>query len=1159
MKSIKYFLLFSIALTLYGSLSAQLSLATGFQADEMVKGAEIVRYNNDNKLPIYVKFYSENGPEKGTFIEFIKKQLGFDASVDFVLKSSQKDKLGYLHEKYTQGYKGTPYAYVSLNVHSLNGKVVSFNGNYLKETPIQNEVNLSFNRAMEIAKNEVNASEYYTEENAKNSEDLVYLKLEDDKGKIALKRCYRINIYAKSPLSRSLFFVNASSGKIEFEENLIHTGKSEGTAITAYSDTQKITTDSLTANYRLIDTIRGKGVETYNCQKTKNYASAVDFTDSNNVWNNVNFNLDQYATDAHWATEAMYDYLLSAHNYNSIDDSGFALKTYMHYDVNYVNAFWDGQRMTYGDGDQNRTPLSTIDIVGHEIAHGLTDFAADLIYANESGALNESFSDIFGTVLEFEARPANANWTVGEDIGGAFRSMINPKVYGHPDTYGGQYWISQNCIPSRSNDHCGVHSNSGVQNRWFYLVAQGDTGVNDQADSFRVSGIGMKKAAEVSFRNLTVYLTPSSNHEDARFYSIVSAVDLFGACSPEVEAVTNAWYAVGVGVEYINEVNASFTAVYDTSYCSSFASVSFESIGSNVINFSWDFGNGDTSNFRNPSTLYTSLGYYDVSLIADGGSCGSDTISKTNYIKLDTAIACAYSLSNGVNQRVQSCTGRLMDSGGINDAYGSDEDSYLTIDVNSADFIELTFIDLSIEAGSGFTCNKDYIEIFDGDSTSAPSLGRFCQNNLPVGNKISSSSNKLLIRFHSDNSVNSSGFLLSWECKSSIQLPVAEFNTNTDSSCSGLVQFFNKTANGASGFSWDFGDGISSNEINPMHEYKTNGSYSVKLVAENSLGRDSITKNAMIYVNRPATPLVSNDTFCLGATAGIKVNSIENIEWYRDTLASSVFKGDSITLFNLKSDTSLYIRTVSKEQKFNGGALLNNIGAGTYSSDNDYIEFDVHEDVMINSILFFSNTLGTRTLDIRNNKGELVQTKEIYVGASPLIVNINLALQADTNYRISLSSKLGGLYKNTAGASFPYTISNLITLKGSNLSSGGYPYFYRWSVSKLSCVSNFKKVGATVDTSCVITGINQASAADQISIYPNPVKSDLILMSKMANQNNVLEIRLFSATGRLVYNHSSIHLDQAFSINMESFPTGVYYLKTVVNGKVGTHKIVKVD
>jgi Zn-dependent metalloprotease len=165
--------------------------------------------------------------------------------------------------------------------------------------------------------------------------------------------------------------------------------------------------------------------------------------------------------------------------------------------------------------------LTSLDVVGHEIAHGLTEFSARLIYANESGALNESFSDIFGTALEFEARPNRANWTVGEDIGGAFRSMINPKAYGNPDTYGGKYWVNQNCIPSRANDYCGVHSNSGVQNRWFYLVAQGDTGVNDQADSFQVSGIGMTKAAEISFRNLTVYLTPSSNHEDARFYSIV--------------------------------------------------------------------------------------------------------------------------------------------------------------------------------------------------------------------------------------------------------------------------------------------------------------------------------------------------------------------------------------------------------------------------------------------------------------------------------------------------------------------------------------------------------------------------------------------------------------------------------------------------------------
>ncbi|MEQ8624895.1 MAG: M4 family metallopeptidase [Vicingaceae bacterium] len=1162
MKFTKYLFLFSCAFSLLlGKIAAQTISLNGVDADKKFKGAELVRYSVSDKLPVYVKFRNGEEPVKGSFIDDLKNTLKLDASIDFKLLSSKKDKLGYVHSKYMQVFNNIPYAYTSLMVHSLNDKVVSFNGNYINEIPTQTEIVLSFENAFELAKNEVDASEYYTIENSKNSEDLVYLKHTDKNGKFTLISCYRINIYAKEPLSRSLLFVNASNGNIEFEENLLHTGNSKGTAVTAYSDTQNIITDSLASTFRLVDTTRGNGVETYNCQTTKSYATAIDFIDSNNVWNNVNANLDEYATDAHWATEAMYDYLLSAHNYNSIDDSGFVLKTYIHYDNNYFNAFWDGQRMTYGDGNpsQNTTPLVTIDVVGHEIAHGLTEFSAGLIYANESGALNESFSDIFGTVLEFEARPNNANWTVGEDAGLTIRSMSNPKSLGDPDTYAGQNWIDQNCISSRSNDHCGVHTNSGVQNRWFYLITRGDTGVNDMADSFMVSGIGMTKAAEVAFRNLTVYLTPSSNYEDARFYSILSAIDLFGACSPEVETVTNAWYAVGVGDEYINNVSASFTAIYDTSYCTSNQTINFESTGSNVINFRWNFGNGDTSLLRNPSTTYSSFGSYDVRLIADGGTCGSDTILKTNYIELDSTIACAFTMTNDSNQSSQFCSGRLMDSGGINEEYTSDENRFFTIDVPSADFIELSFNDVNIETGSGFSCNKDFLEIFDGDNINAPIIGRYCNSNLPIGNKITSTTNKLLVRFNSDNSIVNSGFLLSWECKTATQIPAVDFTANTDTSCNGLVSFTNNTLNGANQFIWDFGDGKMSTESNPVHEYKANGNYSVKLVAVNAAGSDSLTKSSVVAVNRPVAPSVSNDTFCLGATAGIKVNSTETIEWFTDTTASSVFSGDSLTLFNLQADTTLYIREVSKEQRFSGGASLNNIGAGVYSNDNDYIEFDAHEAILIQSILFFSNEAGNRTLDIRNGNGQLVVSKQIYIPSSPLIVNVDIELQADTNYRISLSSKQGGLYKNTAGASFPYNISNLITLKGTNLSSGAYPYFYRWSVSKLSCVSNFKQVGATVDSLCGITRINENSLINEINVYPNPVNSNLMIRTSNADSNSGMELQLYSATGNLVFNQLNINGDKTFSINMQNFPTGVYYLKTILNGKINTHKIVKVD
>ena len=135
--------------------------------------------------------------------------------------------------------------------------------------------------------------------------------------------------------------------------------------------------------------------------------------------------------------------------------------------------------MSYGDGTPD--PLTSIDIVSHEMAHGVTTWTANLVYARESGAMNEGFSDIFGATVEFFAKgtgtdtnPNAETWLLAEDFwpGGFLRSMSDPKSKGDPDTYNGLNYTdaTNNCIPSSENDFCGVHSNSGVLNHWFYIA-----------------------------------------------------------------------------------------------------------------------------------------------------------------------------------------------------------------------------------------------------------------------------------------------------------------------------------------------------------------------------------------------------------------------------------------------------------------------------------------------------------------------------------------------------------------------------------------------------------------------------------------------------------------------------------------------------------------
>jgi|GEM_PF-890253 len=1146
-----------IGLILLGFHSNMRATETNNQSLEEISSD--IRFDDQGQLT-YLRFRKDNRPNFESFFNEFNNLIGLDQDHRFIEISRYEDQLGFLHIRYRQTFMDYDVAYTNLILHLKEGKVISFNGNYRTDIN-QQESKISENEALIAALNYINADTYEWDlennEQLKPKGELMYLSHAMTGNGNSNVLVYRFSIFSIEPFNRSYYYINAINSEVEFVETQMHSGgDSKGVAVTGYSDTQNIITDSLGSFFVLADSLRGNGILTYDIKRSRNYSSATLFRDSNNFWNNFNANLDEFATDAHWATERMYDYMEQMFNRNSIDDKGVTLKSYVHLDVDLFNAFWDGGRMAaaYGDGSATTNPLTTIDIVGHEIAHGLTDFTSDLIYANESGALNESFSDIFGTTLEFYARPSKSNWEIGEDVGGAIRSMINPKQYGDPDTYGGQNWIDQNCVPTAGNDRCGVHTNSGVQNHWFYLLSQGGTGVNDLADTFNVTGIGMAKAEQIAYRMQAAYLTPSSNHSDAQFYGIISAIDLYGSCSPEVESTTNAWYAVGLGTEYVPGVRADFTSLGDTAYCTDNAVIQFESTGSNIRNFRWDFGNGDTSNLRNPSVVYNGLGSYTVTLIAEGDTCGSDTVVKSNYIKLDTNISCAYFLGDSVQEIKDVCSGRIYDSGGFGADYKTNEDGVIHLSIDGVDFIELVFESNDIEAGDVFSCNRDYIEIFDGATTDAKSLGRYCKNFLPLGNVIHSTSNNLTIRFHSDNSVPAEGFLISWNCMMANSLALADFRVDRDTSCNGIVKFENLSSNKVSNIQWDFGDGGFSNELNPTHIYNVNGSFDVRMVVENSHGKNAITKFGVVHVNRPDLPEISTDTICYGQTDGLKINSLDNIQWYRDTNSAPFFNGDSLTLVNLRQDTSFFIRSIDDNRAFNLGPLR---GTGEYSSSNDYIEFDVLNPVRIESIVFFSERAGIRTLDIRNRFGAIVESKEIFIPNGALQVTIDIALQPDSNYRISISDRDNALFRNTSGATFPYEISDLIKLKGSNMTSGGYPYFFRWKVSHLACESVFERVSAKVDSSNF--SLSKDTVCDQINWNGNLITSSgryryNEVDSTQCDRVEVLEVEVLSSS---ISNVRDTVCDQyTWSQNGQTYNASGIYTDVLMNA-IGCDSVIR--
>ncbi len=302
--------------------------------------------------------------------------------------------------------------------------------------------------------------------------------------------------------------------------------------------------------YRLRETTRGIGIATYNAKRVGNLSVAEDFVEEDSFFSIPD---NRPGASLHWAMEKTYDYYLERHGRQGIDETNNRLVAYANYlfDTDPNNAMWAGSYSLFGPGDGfSYGPFVSLDVVGHELAHGVTQFSANLIYENEPGGLNESFSDIFGASVEFFAEGiGNGDWIMGEDValaGNPIRSMENPKSYSQPDTYKGTYWVSSVSYPDENNDNGGVHTNSGVQNYWFYLLAHGGNGTNDNRDEFSITGIGLADAEQIAYRNLTMYLQPASVYYDAARYSAQSAIDLFGQNSVQHQTVKEAWYAVGI-------------------------------------------------------------------------------------------------------------------------------------------------------------------------------------------------------------------------------------------------------------------------------------------------------------------------------------------------------------------------------------------------------------------------------------------------------------------------------------------------------------------------------------------------------------------------------------------------------------------------------------
>lgn len=478
-----------------------------------------------------------------TYLKGHKKLYGLDPSKDLTLEKARTDKLGMKHYKFVQSVGGIPvdgsYFYVSVN---KNGVVKAVNNDV--DPSVANELNGSLipsihkRDAIKAAWRDIgiNRKDTIVKAKPKHTPKLpdgkkISMKNTHEKANLVIYRhdgtadlAYHVVLqFIKPNPGDWQIYVNAKNGKIINGYNAVaEDGPTTGYGYGVLGDYKPLNLYLSGGYYYLFDTTKPMSgvIETRTAQNTTSLPGPylVDYD------NAFTASSEAPAVDANYYAGVVYDFYHNRFGRNSFDNQGSTIRSTVHYGVNYNNAFWNGQQMVYGDGDgYTFRPLSgDLDVVGHELTHAVTQYTAGLQYQNQPGALNESMSDVFGVLIEWQ------NYVVGDDVytpgtpGDALRSLKNPPKYGQPDNMSGYVYTS--------SDNGGVHTNSGIPNKAGYLT---------------MSRLGRDKSAQIYYRALTQYLGPTSNFSDARAALLQATADLYGY-GTEYNIVADSWNQVGV-------------------------------------------------------------------------------------------------------------------------------------------------------------------------------------------------------------------------------------------------------------------------------------------------------------------------------------------------------------------------------------------------------------------------------------------------------------------------------------------------------------------------------------------------------------------------------------------------------------------------------------
>jgi len=430
-----------------------------------------------------------------------------------------KSSYGVQAARYQQFFNGVQVLGGQLSIYSdANGTPIAVIGAHYPDLQAANQIKLNAGQARAVVTGRPEAA---------NGQFFTTLVLDPASGR------YTYVVESRTFDSRWFYWVDAENGEVVNAYN----GLTDGTGTGVLGDTKDLTglTTFTGSTYQMIS---ADGRQTTYDARNRNKLPGTLAVDSNDIWDLAGRTSPGQAAlvDAHFYANVTDEYYLGTHSFNWINFYPQGMVSSAHLQRNYNNAYWNGSQMAYGDGDgvTFREMSGDLDVVAHELSHGVTEATSDLIYRDESGALNEAFSDIMGTAVEFYY--GTGNWTIGEDIdllGDGIRDMADPTSDGDPSYYADRY--------TGTADNGGVHTNSGIANHWFYLLVNGGQNANPaRASGTDVEGVGLTAAEQITYLGFTA-LPADATFCNARTSTIAVA-------GSNAANVADAWDEVGVDV-----------------------------------------------------------------------------------------------------------------------------------------------------------------------------------------------------------------------------------------------------------------------------------------------------------------------------------------------------------------------------------------------------------------------------------------------------------------------------------------------------------------------------------------------------------------------------------------------------------------------------------